>query len=179
MSMQSPQEGASRKPWTIGVAVLAVVIVVVGAVLISQRQKSETTVPDKSVLSELPEDFDLESLQAKKVEYDLACTRIVNGIVEKPAEKLEFPEASGLITLNVDVVFPFRDDADYNMIIEEYRGEKLYKVWIPPRYLRAGTIPLNLDGETFGPGTYRIEVTEEGSDSVSIAVAESMFEVTE
>jgi hypothetical protein len=177
MTVESPQNTPSRGPLTIVVLALVVVILVVGVVYMMQRQKSDTT--DESRLSTLPEDFDVSSLQADKVEYELASTRIIDGIVEEASETLEFPKTNGQITLNVNVDIPFRTDVEYNMIIEEYHGEKLYKVWIPPRYLDAGSIPLNLDGKTFGPGAYRIEVTEEGSDSVAVAVAESMFEVTD
>jgi hypothetical protein len=177
MTIESPQNAPSRGPLTIVVLALAVVILVVGVVYMMQRQKSDTT--EESSLSSLPEDFDLSSLQADKVEYELESTRIIDGIVEEASEALEFPKTSGQITLNVDVAFPFREDAEYNMIIEEYHGEKLFKVWIPPQYLDAGSIPLNLDGKIFGPGVYRVEVTEEGSDSVTVAVAESMFEVTD
>ena len=177
--MQSPQDSPSRAPRTIAVLALALLIVAAGAFFFIQRQKSDTPSSDVSTLSHLPDDFDIEALNAAKVESDLGGTRIIDGIVEETAETLEFPKTSGQITLNVDVVFPFGADTEYNMIIEQYHGEKMYKVWIPPQYLDAGSIPLNLDGKIFGPGKYRIEIVEMGSDSVIVAIAESMFEVLE
>ena len=179
MTMQSPQNASSRAPRTIAVLVLVVLILVAGAIFIIQRQKSDTPPSDVSALSNLPDDFDIESLRANKVEYDIGGTRIIDGIVEEAAETLEFPKTTGQITLYVDVVFPFTGDAEYNMIIEAYHGEKLFKVWIPPQYLAEGSIPLNLDGKTFGPGKYRIEIVEQDSDSVIVSIAESMFEVLE
>ncbi len=179
MTMQSPQNPSSRGPRTIAVLVLLVLILVAGAVFIIQRQKSDTPPSDVSTLSNLPDDFDIESLRANRVEYNIGGTRIIDGIVEEAAETLEFPKTTGQITLYVDVVFPFGGDSEYNMIIEEYHGEKLFRVWIPPRYLDEGSIPLNLDGKTFGPGKYRIEIVEQDADSVIVAIAESMFEVLE
>ena len=121
----------------------------------------------------------MSAFQTEKVEYDLPLVAIVDGIVEELAETQTIAPTRGHIQFNVEVIFTVREDANYNIVIEEYGGEQLYQVWIPPQYLRAGSIPLNLDGKIFDSGKYRIEVLEEGTDSVSIAIAEGVFEVTE
>jgi len=159
--------------------VFALVIIAAGVFYISQRDKSEEPeVVDVETPTD-PNDIDVSMFQTEKVEYDLPIVAIVDGVVEELADVRTIPPTRGQIQFNVDVTFTVREDANYNIIIEEYGGEQLYQVWIPPQYLSAGSIPLNLDGKVFDSGKYRIEVLEEGTDSVSTAIAEGVFEVVE
>ena len=178
MNDRSSSEFSPRFPKTVALLAFALIVIAAGIFYIVERKEQTPTVSEQPSFQSATDEEIMAQL-ADRVEYALPIARIVDGIVEEGSETLEVPTTKGQITFNIDPEFPQRIDARYLITIEEYGGEELYGVWIPDVYLERGNIPLNLDGKIFVPGKYRIEVTEEGSDSVSTAVAEAMFEILE
>ena len=175
MATGSFKTALKRIPPTVAALIFAVIVLAVAGYYIAQRQEP-TVNPNEAVD---PNDPDALAL-GKRVDYALPVARVVDGIAEDTgADLLEFPAIAGEIWLNLPVVFTVRIDGTYNLFINDFGGEQLYEVWIPPQYLEKGEIPLRLDGNIFGPGQYHIEIIEETADSVSTLVAEASFRITE
>ena len=176
MNENSQKSGPPRIPRTVMLLIFAVLIIAVGAIYLSKRQVgSEEPVDTTTGSGEL----DLSQLTGETVEYTLGITHIVEGTSESEMETLEIPVTNAKIQLNIDVIFDRETGLRYGILVEEYKGEKLYAVWIPEHYMNQGVIPLNLDGKIFGPGKYRIEVSGVDPDSVAVPVAEGLFDITE
>jgi hypothetical protein len=164
-----PPKKFNRTPPTIAAVIIALAVLGVGGYFVAQRQE-----PPMPAAEDLTSDeFDVP----KDVEYALPITHIVGGVRNETAPpSLEFPTASGTVSLNVERVFPLETGASYTMFIRG--GPTDYEIWIPPNYLEEGTIPVRLDGKVFPPGDYRVEIVQAAADSVKTMVAETVFRIT-
>jgi hypothetical protein len=156
----------------LAVAVIAVFILAVGGIYIANRQEPEVE-PVESEPS-------LDELQQPVEAHSLPIAAVIDGIAEDTGEPVpEYSVSNGELRLVIDIDFLDRIDATYELTIQDFGGEELWRLLIPNVYIEKGQLPVRLDTNVFSPGEYRIEIMQREADDLTTVVAESTFRLVE